>query len=97
MAVNDLSQLGDSVISGFQQLNMGVLPTTLLADLSTLRNTLSEGMTMEFHRLCEQSGNRADDAVQDAECEFFMTQQRKYESKIPGYSQITGTLLFEGF
>ena len=89
--VTDLEPLGESVMGGFQQVKAGLLPSPLVADLSVLRKTLAEGMTIEFEKLCY-----SDDKPQErADRDLFMGFQRKYEDNIPGYSEITGDLIFD--
>lgn len=90
----DLEPLGDSVIGGFEQANAGLLPSPLVADLSVLRNTLAEGMTIQFEHLCQQSDNTPE---QQANRENFMAAQRKYEDNIPGYTTVAGKMIFEDY
>jgi len=92
--VSDLSQLGNSVIWGFEQQSRGELPPELFADLSTLTNTLAEGMTIEFNKLCQTDDS---EPQEQASRELFMTTQRKYCDDIPGYAEKAGELYFEDY
>ena len=92
--VGNISQLGDAVIGGFEQANSGALPQEMFADLTMLRNTLAEGMTIEFARLCNDN---PESPVVQSQMENFMTAHRRYGDSIPGYSQLTQNLGFEGF
>jgi len=94
MPVSDLLQLGNSVINGFEQCDAGLLPTPLVADLSALRNTLAEGMTIQFEQL---QGGADETPTQQAERENFMDAQRRYEDNIPGYKALTSNLGFDDY
>ncbi len=92
-SVADLQQLGNYVVGGFEQVNVGMLPQPLHEDLGILTNTLAEGMGEAFARLKHVK----ESAMKQAECELFMDMQRRYCDKIPQYAEKTKDLVFEDY
>lgn len=80
-SVGDLSQLGQSVINGFYQVDANMLPTQLRESLDTLTQRLGEGMGEQFARL----RTAEDSPAIEAEKELLADMHRLYCDKIPGY------------
>lgn len=92
--VADIMQFGDAVVKGYEQSNVTHLPKPLLDNLQVLVNTLAEGMQEAYQELKNKD---PDSAVAQAEIELFMDMQRRFTSKVPGYKEKAGSLLFSGF
>ena len=92
-SVADLQQLGNSVVGGFEQVDVGMLPSQLYEDLNILTATLIEGMTIQHERLKEAE----ESPLSQAECELFMDMQRRYSDKIPTYAERTKNLILEDY